>query len=227
MTSSKHCIPSRSPSRIASRRLAFILALFHVFARAHGGLQDLNRGNAAVLIFSRQQPLRNDVAETLDKAMADDVLLGNRKCSDDALHGLRGIGGVQSGHDEVPGFRGFQRNLNGLAIAHFANQDHFGRLAQSGPQRQAEARGIAVQLALVNGALLVRMDEFDRIFDGDDVPRFLDVDLVDDRSERGALAGAGWPGDQHNSIDQAGDVAQLRRKVQASRRWAPYAGSRA
>ena len=29
-----------------------------------------------------------------------------------------GVGGVQRGHDEVSGFGGFQRDLDGLAVAH-------------------------------------------------------------------------------------------------------------
>ena len=43
------------------------------------------------------------------------------------------------------------------------------RLAQRRPQRQRERRRVGVQLALVHGALLVRMQELDRILDGEDV----------------------------------------------------------
>ena len=38
---------------------------------------------------------------------------------------------------EVPGLRGFERDLDRLAVAHLADQDDFRRLAQRGAQRQA------------------------------------------------------------------------------------------
>ena len=69
----------------------------------------------------------------------------------------------------MAGLGGFQRDLNGFAVAHFAHQNHFGRLAQGGAQRQGEARRVAVQLALVNRALLVVVQKLDGIFDGEDV----------------------------------------------------------
>ena len=55
-----------------------------------------------------------------------------------------------------------QRDLDGLAVAHLADQNHLRRLAQGRPQRKRERRRVAVQLALVHGALLVSVEELDR-----------------------------------------------------------------
>jgi hypothetical protein len=40
---------------------------------------------------------------------------------------------VEGAQDQVPGFGGAQSNLDRLAVAHFADQHDFGRLAQGGP----------------------------------------------------------------------------------------------
>ena len=59
--------------------------------------------------------------------------------------------------------------------------------------------GVGAHLALVDEAVLVRVQVLDRILDRHDVLVTLGVDLVDDRRERGALARAGGAGDQHQA----------------------------
>src|SRR3569833_2756337 len=71
-----------------------------------------------------------------------------------------------------------------------------------------------MQFALVDGAVPMRMQELDRILDGDDVPRLFLVDLVDDCGQRRTFTGTGWARHKHDSVDQRTDVAKLRRKVQ-------------
>ena len=73
----------------------------------------------------------------------------------------------------MSGFGGFESDLDGFAVAHFADENDFGRLAQRGAQCQRKCRRVGVQLALVNGRFLVAMQELDGILDGEDVVRLL------------------------------------------------------
>ena len=164
--------------------------------------------------FFGKQALRNDVAEGFSESGADALLIALRKDADDALDGLGGIDGVQGGQHQVAGFRGFEGDFNGFAIAHFANENDFGSLAQGGAQGQRKGRRIAVELALVNGGLLVAVQKFDGIFDGQDVKGLVFVHLVDDGGERGGFSRSGGAGDQDDAVAEVHDIFELRRKVQ-------------
>src|SRR2546426_391091 len=83
-----------------------------------------------------------------------------------------------------------------------AHQNDLGGLAQRRSKGERKARGIAVQLALMNGAILVRVEELDRVFDGDDVVGVLLIDLINDGSQGRRLARTGGAGDQHNASAQ-------------------------
>ena len=72
-----------------------------------------------------------------------------------------------------------------------------GILAQRVLERGREALRVRADLALVDDAVAMAVDELDRILHRDDVAAALGVDLVDHRRERRALARAGRPGDQH------------------------------
>jgi AraC-like DNA-binding protein len=78
---------------------------------------------------------------------------------------------VQGGDGQVAGFREGQGMFHGLPIADFADEDHIGGLTQGIFQRRMEAAGINPHLALVDDALLVLVNIFDGIFDGDDMAK--------------------------------------------------------
>src|ERR1700737_240826 len=63
---------------------AFTLAFFHVIASAHGGLKNLDCGDAAFAVFLRKQALRNDKAKGLAEPSANSLLIGKRKNADNA-----------------------------------------------------------------------------------------------------------------------------------------------
>src|ERR671916_168985 len=81
------------------------------------------RRDAPAPVGARDEPLRDDVAERLREARADDLLLVLRVEADDAVDGLRGVDGVERREDEVPRLGGFERDLGRLVVAHLADED--------------------------------------------------------------------------------------------------------
>ncbi len=110
-------------------------------------------------------------------------------------------------------FRRRQGQPDGLDVAHLAHQDDVRILAQGRPQRLVEAVGVAVHLALVDQAFARVVHEFDRVFDGQYVPRHMVVQEVDHGRQRGGLAGTRWSGDQHQATRHIDDLLELGRRT--------------
>jgi hypothetical protein len=128
--------------------------------------------------------------------------------------GLRRVLGVERREDEVAGLRRGQRRADRLHVAHLADEDHVGVLAQRGLEAHREGLGVRPDLALVDDALLVRVQELDRVLDGEDVVVARLVDLVDDRRERGRLARARRPRDEDDPAGLLGEAADDRRQAE-------------
>ena len=115
---------------------------------------------------------------------------------------------------QVAGFCDTQRGLDRLQVSHFADQHHVRIFTERGAQRVGETLGVGVQLALVHQAVLVHVNELDRVLDGEDVIVPLGVDLVDHGGQRGGLARAGRPGHQHQPARLVAQLADHRRQTQ-------------
>ena len=76
---------------------------------------------------------------------------------------------MERGEHEVTGLRDRERRGDGFQIAHFADQDDVGVFTKRVPERGGEALSVGADLALVDEARLVVVDELDRIFHRDDV----------------------------------------------------------
>ena len=85
-----------------------------------------------------QQRLRDDRAQRLGQHRAHHFFFGRREHVDDAVDGLGGGAGVQRAEHQVAGFRGGQRQADGLQVAHFADQDDVRVFAQRRAQRLGE-----------------------------------------------------------------------------------------
>ena len=121
---------------------------------------------------------------------------------------------MQRGERQVARLGDPQRRFDRLEVAHLADEDDVGVLAERGAQRVGEALRVAVHLALVHEAALVLVDVLDRILDGEDVLVALGVDLVDHRRERRRLAAAGRAGDEHEAARPVGQRGEHRRQAQ-------------
>jgi hypothetical protein len=106
---------------------------------------------------------------------------------------------VQRSEHEVAGLGCGQRGRDRLEVAHLADEDHVGVLAQRRAQGVRERRRVGPDLALVDDAALVPVQELDRVLDREDVLRPAAVDLVDDRCEGRRLTGACRPCYEHEA----------------------------
>ena len=77
--------------------------------------------------------------------------------------------GVQRGEDEVAGLGRGQRGRDRLEVAHLADEDDVGVLAERARRASAKSVGVGADLALVDDALLVAVQELDRVLDREDV----------------------------------------------------------
>jgi len=126
---------------------------------------------------------------------------------------------VQSGHDEVSRFRGFESDFNRLPVAHFAYENDLRRLAQRRAQGQRKSRRIGMQFALMDGRFLMTMQKLDGIFDGEYVVGLLFVHSVENGRERGGFSGAGRAGDKYHAIPQINDLFQRRGQMELVKSW--------
>ncbi len=99
----------------------------------------------------------------------DLILLGGREDVDDAGDRAGRALRVQRAEDEVAGLGSGQRGRDRLEVAHLAEEDHVGVLAEGGAEGAPEALRVGADLALVDDAPLVAVQELDRVLDRDDV----------------------------------------------------------
>src|SRR4029079_12415725 len=91
-------------------------------------------------------------------------------------------------------------------VAHFADEDHIGVLAQGSAKRGRESVRVGVDLALIDQTTFVVVEKLDRILDGKNVFVTIAIDLVDHGRERGRLSGSGWTGNENQAARLIAEV---------------------
>ena len=126
--------------------------------------------------------------------------------------------GVHGAEDEHAEARELERELHRLVAAELADQDHVGVLAAGAADgaRRSSTRA-APTSRWVTCAFARLVHELDRILDREDVAGARAVDVVDHRRERGRLAGAGRPGDEHEARAALGELADGLRAAEIAR----------
>ena len=165
-------------------------------------------------VGGRQQLLGHDALERDRQLHAHLLLLVRREDVDDPVDRLRRVLGVKGREDEVAGLGGGQRRRDRLEVAHLADEDHVGVLTERGLEAEREALRVVPDLALVDDAALVPVQELDRVLDREDVLLAAAVDLVDHRRERGRLARAGRPGHEHEAARLLDELVDDRRQAE-------------
>jgi hypothetical protein len=101
-----------------------------------------------------------------------------------------------------------------VAVAHFADHDDVGVLAQDVLETFLEGKGVQADFALFDDGLVVFEDVFDGVFEGDDVLAAVGVDVFDHGGEGGGFAAAGGAGEQDDAARAFGDLPQLGQQAQ-------------
>ena len=113
---------------------------------------------------------------------------------------------MQRGQHEVAGLRGGERGADGLGVAHLADEDDVGVLAQDVLERARKAARVGADLALVDGREDAPVRVLNRILDGDAPARSHVVDAVDDARQRRGLARASRPDHQQQALRAISEV---------------------
>ncbi len=175
------------------------------------GDQDLECRRAPGAVGGRDEVLRHDSLERAGELDPNLVLLLGGKGVDDAVDRLRRALGVQRREDEVAGLGCGQRGADRLEVAHLADEDHVRVLPQRRAERVGEGARVGADLALVDDAALVPVQELDRVLDREDVLVPRRVDPVEQRRERGRLARARRARDEDQAARLVGEVVEARR----------------
>src|SRR5918994_278510 len=150
--------------------------------------QHLARHDPPLAVVGGDERLGDDALQGVRELRADLVLLVGREDVYAPVDGLRGGLGVQRPEDEVAGPRRRYGQRDGLEVAHLAYEYHVGVLPQDVLESLGEALGILVDLALVDDALLVFVQELNGVLNAHDVLVPGLVDFVDHGSEGGRFA---------------------------------------
>src|SRR5215208_7136487 len=111
-----------------------------------------------------RETLADDPPQGVRETVADLLLLLGVEHAQNTIDRLAGIDRVERAHHKMSSLRGIQSNLDRGPVAHFADQDDLGSLAERGAQSAGKAVVIRTELALIYRRLLLRIDEFHRIF---------------------------------------------------------------
>src|SRR5210317_1137018 len=115
---------------------------------------------------------------------------------------------MQSTENKVACFSCGQCQANGLEVTHLADENYVGVFAQCRAQGFVKAERVAMHFALIDQGLLGLVHELDWILDGEDMVRFVLVDVVNHRCKRCRLTGTRWTRNQHDASWMHRDVLE-------------------
>src|SRR5690349_22364278 len=188
------------------RRDLVVLAFPDEVPDGRGGEHDLGDDGPAGPVGARRERLGDHPAQRRRQLRAHLLLLVGREDVDDAVDGLGGALRVQRGQYEVTGLGRGQRGRGGLQVTQLADQDDVRVLAQRVLEGGRERVRVRPDLALVDQAALVLVQELDRVLDGDDVRGPGAVGQVEDRGQRRRLARPGRAGHQDQPAVHVGEL---------------------
>ncbi len=152
--------------------------------------------------------LEGDGDEVCGEGLADVGVLFLGEELQEAGDGTWGAGGVNGGEDQVAGFGGLDRCLEGEAVAHFTDEDDVGVFTHEGADGGFIGFDVEADFALVDVGFVIHVEIFDGVFDGDDVDVFGFVDLFEHRGDGGGFTGTGDAGHYDDALFAVGDFGK-------------------
>ena len=187
--------------RLVKRLHALLGGLAHqIFQQMHFTFSDMVRHQwcidenfdgctAALTIDRRYQLLRHHCPQVQRQIHPDLIVPVAGEEVNNSVQRLVCVVRVQRTQTQVAGLCERYRVFHGLARANLTNHDHVRCLAQCIFQRDFEAVRIHPNFALRDDAAFVLVNEFDGIFDADDVAGGIFVAMTDHCSQRGRFTG--------------------------------------
>ena len=121
---------------------------------------------------------------------------------------------MQRGQTEVAGVGELERRFHGVVIANLAEQNHIGGRAHRRTDTGGEGLRIDADLALRDHRALVLVQVFDRIFQGENMPRRIGIAVIDHGGEGRGLARTGGPDHHDQTVFLHDQIVQHPRQVQ-------------
>ena len=109
----------------------------------------------------------------------------------DAGNGLGCVGGMKRGEDEVAGVGGAHSGGKTDGVAHFSNHDDIRVLPQDIFESGGEGKRVQPDFPLFDDGLVVLENEFDGVFQSDDMAGEFGVDLLDHGGQCRRFAASG------------------------------------
>lgn len=121
---------------------------------------------------------------------------------------------MKRGEDEVAGVGGAHGGGKTDGVAHFSDHDDVGVLSQDVFEAGGEGKRVQPDFSLFDDGFIVLENEFDGVFQSDDVTGEFGVDLLDHGGQRRRFAASGGSGDEDNASGLHSEVFQLRQQSQ-------------
>ena len=169
--------------------------------------EDFEGHGAAVAVGAGDELLGDDAAEGFGDHDADLLALIDGEDVEDTVQGARGVAGMEGAENQVTSFGSGDGEGDGFEVAHFTDHDDVGVLTERATKSGGEGFGVGVDFALVDVAAFGFEDEFDGVFEGDDVVLALFIDFVDEGGEGGGLAATDGAGDEDEAVVVADEGA--------------------
>lgn len=167
-------------------------------------------GDRSAAVRSWYELLGTDAHKNRGELDTHLLLLVGREDVDDSVDGLRRILSMERGKNEVSCFRCRDGGRDRFEVAHFADENDVGILAEHPLERLGEALRVDADLPLVDDALVRDVNVLDRVFDGDDVLSARGIDHLEYCGKRGAFSVSRRAGDEEEASAVRGNLFEGR-----------------
>ena len=191
--------PVEGPLHHGLLDLGRLLLVLEKLPHVGGGDEDLQGEDPALAVGLGEEALGEDAEEGLGEEDAHLTVLVQGKEVNDPVDGAPGVQGVEGGEDQVARLRRHEGGLHRLPVPHLPHHDHVGVLAEGVLEAGVEAVCVQPHLPLDHEALLVLVQELNGVLNGDDVLGVVEVDVVNEGRQGGALAAPRGPRDQNEA----------------------------
>ena len=132
---------------------------------------------------------------------------------DDTIDRLDGIIGMKRREYEMSRFRKGDSGTDRIKISHFSDDDHIWIFTQDRAYPIREATELFSELSLMDERFFVLVDEFDRIFESDDMFLGITIDILEHSCHGRRFSTSGRTRDENDSFFRHRQIEKVLRKT--------------